>query len=108
MRFRGGKGVAASVGVFLGLTPIATAICLGIWAALFARFRYVSLGSLVGAACLPILMAVLDRDGFTGDPVFYLALVVAAIVIVRHRSNIRRLMNGTENRIGGRRREHAG
>ena len=108
MRFRGGKGVATSVGVFLGLTPLATVICLGIWGVLFARFRYVSLGSIIGAAALPILIAVQGREGFSRAPVFYLALVVAVIVIVRHRSNIRRLIDGSENRIGTRRGEHAG
>ena len=108
MRFRGGKGVANSVGVFLGLTPLATVICLCIWGALFARFRYVSLGSITGAVCLPALIAVLGWETFMRDPVFYLALLVAVIVIVRHRSNIKRLMDGTENRIGRTRGEHAG
>jgi glycerol-3-phosphate acyltransferase PlsY len=107
LRFRGGKGVATSVGVFLGLTPLVTVICLGIWGALFARFRFVSLGSITGAVCLPVLIAVLGRSTFLRDPVFYLAVLVAVIVIFRHRSNIRRLMDGTENRIGGARGEHA-
>lgn len=108
LRFRGGKGVATSVGVFLGLTPLATAICLCIWGALFARFRYVSLGSIIGAVCLPVLVAIMGRGTFARDPVFYLALLVAMIVIIRHRSNIKRLMDGTENRIGRTRGEHAG
>jgi glycerol-3-phosphate acyltransferase PlsY len=108
MRFRGGKGVATSVGVFLGLAPLATLICLGVWAALFTKYRYVSLGSMVGAACLPVLIALLRLEGFARDPVFYLALLVAAVVVLRHRSNIRRLLDGTENRIGGKRGEHAG
>jgi glycerol-3-phosphate acyltransferase PlsY len=99
MRFRGGKGVAAAVGVFLALQPLATAICLGIWLILFLSFRYVSLGSVCGAAALPILVAVFDTDGFARNPVFYLSLVVAAIVIVRHRQNIRRLLKGKEHRI---------
>jgi glycerol-3-phosphate acyltransferase PlsY len=108
MKFRGGKGVANSVGVFLGLTPAATGICLAVWGALFARFRYVSLGSITGAICLPILTAVLaEEPRFTRDPVFYLALVVAVIVIARHRANIKRLLKGTENRIGGTRGQHA-
>ncbi len=108
MRFRGGKGVATSVGVFLGLTPLVTVVCLGIWGALFARFRYVSLGSITGAICLPALIAILGRETFVRDPVFYLALLVAMIVIIRHRSNIKRLMDGTENRIGRTRGEHVG
>ena len=107
MKFRGGKGVATSVGVFLGLTPVATGICLGIWAGLFARFRYVSLGSITGAICLPVFVAILGWPDFTRDPVFYLALVATAIVITRHKANIRRLVQGTENRIGGKKGEHA-
>jgi glycerol-3-phosphate acyltransferase PlsY len=107
MRFRGGKGVATAVGVFLGLTPLATAICLGIWGILFARFRYVSLGSLAGAICLPALVAVLGWPHFARNPVFYLAVAVGAIVIIRHRANIRRLIEGTENRIGKPGSEHA-
>jgi len=105
MGFRGGKGVATAVGVFLGLAPVATAICLGIWAALFASFRYVSLGSITGAIALPILIWLLDRDGYRTSPVFYFALLVALLVVITHRSNIRRLINGTENRIGKRAEE---
>jgi glycerol-3-phosphate acyltransferase PlsY len=105
MGFRGGKGVATAVGVFLGLAPIATAICLGIWAILFALFRYVSLGSIVGAVACPIMIWLLDRDGYHESPVFYFALLVAVLVVVTHRSNIRRLLSGTENRIGKRAEE---
>ena len=106
LRFRGGKGVAAAVGVFLGLQPIATAICIGIWAILVASFKYVSLGSICGAAALPVLIVLFERARVATDPVFYLALVVAAIVAVRHTANIRRLIAGTENRIGRARGEH--
>lgn len=105
IRFRGGKGVATAVGVFLGLAPLPTGICLGIWAILFAAFRYVSLGSITGAVALPILIWILDRDGYRASPVFYFALLVALLVVITHRSNIRRLINGTENRIGRRAEE---
>jgi glycerol-3-phosphate acyltransferase PlsY len=99
MRFRGGKGVAAAVGVFLGLQPVATGIGIGVWLVIFAITRLVSLGSICGAVALPVLILVFDRQGFTTSPVFYLAVVVAALVILRHRSNIRRLRRGTEGRI---------
>jgi glycerol-3-phosphate acyltransferase PlsY len=99
MRFRGGKGVAAAVGVFLGLEPVATAICIGLWAGLVAKFGYVSLGSVTGAIALPILIVALNHDAFATSPVFYLAALVAMIVVVRHKSNIRRLREGTEHRI---------
>jgi glycerol-3-phosphate acyltransferase PlsY len=105
MKFKGGKGVATAVGVFLGLVPLATVICLAVWAVLFGAFRYVSLGSIVGAAALPVMMWLVDRDGFKPGPVFYFALLVAAIVIVTHRANIRRLAKGKEHKIGKRREE---
>jgi glycerol-3-phosphate acyltransferase PlsY len=100
MKLRGGKGVATAVGVFLALEPISTIISLVIWTVLFLRYRYVSLGSIAGTTALPILIALFKRKGLLGYPVFYLSLLVAMIVIVRHRSNIGRLLRGTENRIG--------
>ncbi len=102
MKFKGGKGVATAVGAFLGLAPIPTLICLGIWGALFAAFRYVSLGSIAGAVALPVFVWLFGRAGWRSDPVFYFALLVALIVVITHRSNIRRLIAGTENRIGRR------
>lgn len=100
MRFKGGKGVATGAGVFLGLAPLAAAVCIAVWAALVAAFRYVSLGSLVAAALLPVLVALSDRSGVSRNPVFYLAVVVACVVIVRHRSNIARLLAGKEHKVG--------
>ncbi len=100
LKFKGGKGVATAVGVLLGLEPFSTIIGLAIWAALFIRYRYVSLGSIVGAVALPVLIAVFNRNGLLRYPVFYFSLLVALIVVVRHRSNIGRLLKGTENRIG--------
>ena len=100
MKFKGGKGVATVVGVFLALEPFSTIIGLVIWTVLFLKYRYVSLGSIVGTAVLPILIAVFNRDGLLRYPVFYLSLLVAVLVAVRHRSNIGRLLKGTENRIG--------
>ena len=100
MKLKGGKGVATAVGVFLGLATVPTLICLGIWGVLFATFRYVSLGSIVATAALPALIWLFDRAGFRHNPVFYFALFVALMVIITHRSNIKRLMAGTENRIG--------
>jgi glycerol-3-phosphate acyltransferase PlsY len=99
LKFRGGKGVAAALGVFLGLQPVATAICLGIWLVLFLIFRFVSLSSVCGAAALPILVALFNPGGFTTTRDFYLSVVVAAIVILRHRQNIKRLLAGEEHRI---------
>lgn len=99
MKFRGGKGVAVAVGVFLGLEPLATGICLGIWLVLFLISRIVSLSSVCGAAALPILVALFNPDSFATARGFYLSVVVAAIVILRHRQNIKRLLAGEEHRI---------
>jgi len=103
MRFRGGKGVATGAGVFLGLAPLATVISIAAWAALVAATRIVSVGSLAAAAVLPALVGALASQGYVRNPVFYLALVVAGIVFVSHRSNIGRLLQGRENRVGRRR-----
>ena len=99
MRFKGGKGVATGAGVFLGLVPLAAAISIARWAGLVAAFKYVSVASLAAACALPILVASLDKGPYAYDPVFYLAVAVAVIVFVSHRSNIRRLLLGQEHRV---------
>ena len=80
MKFKGGKGVATAVGVFLALEPFSTLIGLVIWTLLFLKYRYVSLGSIVGATALPILIALFNRNGLLRYPVFYLAVLVARLV----------------------------
>ncbi len=98
--FKGGKGVATGVGVFLGLAPVATAICVGIWAATVSISRYVSLGSIIGAIALPTIIYIAAHGDIMGNMTFWLALAVAAVIVVRHRSNIKRLVQGKENKIG--------
>jgi acyl phosphate:glycerol-3-phosphate acyltransferase len=93
---RGGKGAATSLGVFLGLAPIPMLITFIVFFVVVATTRYVSLGSITGAVLLPILVAFLY--GIT--PVFWLVVVIASLVIVKHRANIQRLMAGTESRFG--------
>lgn len=100
MRFRGGKGVATGAGVFLALEPVATVIGIVLWAGLVAAFKIVSVGSLAAAAALPLLVAVLSSKGSFRNPVFYLALVVAGLIFASHRSNIGRLLQGREKRVG--------
>ncbi len=103
LRFRGGKAVATGFGVFVALAPLAAVIAFGVWLVLFAAFRYASLASMAAAVASPVALAVLERDAFgVRLPVFILAVVVAAFVIIRHRANIRRLLAGTENRFGRR------
>ena len=100
--FQGGKGVATSAGVFLGLAPAPAACALGGWAVVLATTRYMSLASCVGAVILPTGMVALDRGRWLGDgwPIFALCLLASLLVIVRHHANLRRLLTGTEPKIG--------
>ena len=95
LRFPGGKGVATGLGVILMLMPKVTGIVFLVWLLLVLATRYVSLGSIVAAALVPVLALVF------GYPALYVVfgVLAAALIIVRHRSNITRLLNGTENRI---------
>ena len=109
LKFRGGKGVATSLGVLLGLFPYFTfpgLAALGIWCAVVLIWRYVSLASIVAAAAMPFLFAAACR--LAGWPLRQLwpllafAIAMAALVILRHRTNIARLLAGTESKIQGR------
>jgi acyl phosphate:glycerol-3-phosphate acyltransferase len=95
-RFRGGKGVATAAGVVLGLAPWAVLLCLVLWAIVVWLTGYVSLGSIIGAAALPIVAYFVHPAG--RDSIWVLA-VLALFVIVMHRANIQRLLAGTENRF---------
>jgi acyl phosphate:glycerol-3-phosphate acyltransferase len=94
--FRGGKGVAASAGVFAMLAPLATAIAALVFVGTIAATRFISAGSIAGAIALPVAAAV----GNVPHPIVAGTLLAAAIVIARHRDNMSRLMAGTERRIG--------
>ena len=98
--FRGGKGVATSAGVFLGLAPWAVLGSFVVWAGLTFSSGYVSLGSLGAAVVLPVLIAVTPHQGGNGLTVFAAAL--ALFVIWAHRANVGRLLRGEENRFGRR------
>ncbi len=93
--FRGGKGVATALGIFLVLSPKAVAIAGALFVVLVWKWRYISLGSICAAASIPLLVQV-----FEGRIELTVAtLLIAGMVIWRHRSNIQRLVNGTENRF---------
>lgn len=96
MRFRGGKGVSVTIGGLVAIMWVAILIGLVIWVVAFYGTRYVSLASIFMASSLPISSAVIDGVHCTK---FYLALFLALVVIFKHRSNIKRLLNGTENRF---------
>ena len=94
--FKGGKAVATGLGLFLGLAwPVGRA-CFGVFMAVFSLSRIVSLASVVAAVSLPLLMAA----GSDSNADLVVALVAMLLVLWRHRSNIQRLINGTEPRVG--------
>jgi glycerol-3-phosphate acyltransferase PlsY len=101
LAFKGGKGVATGLGVFLALAPKVVLIVLVLFLAIVALTRYVSLGSILAAAAFPAALWWLERNSF---PPVALAMCVAAalLIIVRHHQNIARLLAGTESRFGAR------
>ncbi len=96
-RFRGGKGVATGAGGFLVLLPLPTLIAACVWLVIFTVWRFVSLASICSAIALPFGTWLVG-----GGPPFLIAVSsgVAAFVVIRHRTNISRLLAGTENRAG--------
>ncbi len=103
--FKGGKGIATSAGVLLALMPFGILLLVVLWLILFAATRYVSLASMGAAALLPLITLYGSwthgriQDGTWNKPLFLFTLIIAALVIWTHRSNIRRLRAGTENRF---------
>jgi len=98
--FRGGKGVATSAGVFLGLAPWAALGAFLVWGALTFPTGYVSLGSIGAAVVLPILIFLTPHRG--GTPLMVFSVLLAAFVVWAHRGNVGRLIRGEENRFGKR------
>jgi len=97
LRFRGGKGVATAFGVFLALSPPAALVALAAFAGTYRATRIVSAGSLAGAAAGTLTVAFLEH----GDsPTTRTALAILVLVVVRHRTNIARLLRGEERRAG--------
>jgi glycerol-3-phosphate acyltransferase PlsY len=96
LKFKGGKGIATSAGALLAFLTAPMLVTLGVWIVVFAASRYVSLASILAAVALPVA-----TWGFTGDMnKLGFTVLLSAVAIVKHRSNIKRLMDGTENRIG--------
>ena len=111
LRFRGGKGVSTSLGVALGIYPALTLpalVAFGVWVIVVAFSRYVSLGSIVAGVAFPVAFVVvaLYRQGSVLSdswPLLVFSLLLGALVLVRHRANLGRLLAGTESKIGRRR-----
>ena len=99
--FKGGKGVATSLGALLCMMPLATGVTFLVWILVFKISRYVSLASIVAAVVLPTfaIVAQLTERG-RGWPFAGFATLAGLLVILRHRANIQRLLAGTEHRFG--------
>lgn len=109
--FKGGKGIATSGGVLLGLMPFAVVLLILLWIVLFLTTRYVSIASVGVAAALPVLTHIGARfhkneDGISlweagtwNKPLFFFSLVIGLLAIWKHRSNLKRLREGTEHRF---------
>jgi glycerol-3-phosphate acyltransferase PlsY len=108
LRFRGGRGVATSLGVFLAIVPVPTLLAFAAWVALFALSRRVSVGSLGAAILYPFLVFFIERDDPHRNALLAAATAVAVLVIARHRANIGRLLSGTEPPLVGRKTGGAG
>lgn len=105
VQFKGGKGIATSAGVLIGLMPVGLLILLAVWMILFLTTRYVSVASIGASLSLPLLTLYGSwhhgrlQDGTWNKPLFVFACFIAVLATWKHRSNIKRLMAGTENRF---------
>ena len=98
--FKGGKGVAASAGALFGLMPRVALIAVAVWLIIFYLTRYVSVASMIAALAVPITILSMMSLGQRGETaLFYFSICLAAVVIIRHRSNLSRLVRGTEPRF---------
>jgi len=100
LQFKGGKGVATSAGALFGLMPVALLIGAAVWIAMFQVTRYVSVASITAAIALPIVILIMiSLDQARTMALLYFSICLAAMVILRHRSNLARLVRGTEPRF---------
>ena len=99
LKFKGGKGVATSLGVMFGLNWVIALIAFAIWGIVVAITKYVSLGSIIGSSSVPIMMIFWKNPKI--PPAFMFIGVLAALaILLKHIPNIKRLLNGTEPKIG--------
>jgi glycerol-3-phosphate acyltransferase PlsY len=96
LKFKGGKGVATALGVFLYLSPIVILVEIIVFVFVVGIWRYVSLGSLIAAASMPLLLVIIGSS----KPVVLLSMAFALLIFIKHKANIQRLLNGTENKFG--------
>ena len=114
MKFKGGKGIACTSGAILAVCPLAAPICLILFIGAVAITRYVSLGSILVVSAFLIQTLIFNQYGLLGiDPAYIaefdiLAAAFTLMAIWRHRANIKRLLNGTENKFGSKKRKIEG
>jgi glycerol-3-phosphate acyltransferase PlsY len=101
LRFKGGKGIATTAGVFAALAPGALGIALSAWLVVFAASRYVSLASIVAAVALPLAVWLMGN----GALLIGVSTALGALAIYKHKANLQRLLAGTESRIGAKKPE---
>ncbi|MFN7139798.1 MAG: glycerol-3-phosphate 1-O-acyltransferase PlsY [Limisphaerales bacterium] len=101
LNFKGGKGIATSAGVLIALFPQAFVVCLVVWIVVFLVSKYVSLASILAAACLPFAAWFFQSS----TRMIVVAVLMGGLAIYKHKANIQRLMNGTENRFGKKKTE---
>ena len=95
LKFRGGKGIATALGIFLVISPTAVLGAAIVFGITVATTRFISLGSVLAAMSAPLLVLMLNEP----QPIFLATLFIAALIIWRHRSNIKRLIDGSEDRF---------
>jgi acyl phosphate:glycerol-3-phosphate acyltransferase len=104
LKFRGGKGVATALGSFALIAPKAALVAAAIFVVIVLIFRYVSLGSIIAVAAFPLLAWAFREYGGTVAALAFMSLS-SLLIVFKHRSNIRRLLAGTENRFGSQRNQ---
>lgn len=92
--FKGGKGIATTIGVIVAIKPLIALVCVSIGVAILFKFRYVSLASIIGIIILPFIIVIYGLN------YFLFGLILALLAIYRHRENIKRLLAGNERKIG--------
>jgi glycerol-3-phosphate acyltransferase PlsY len=101
LKFKGGKGVSTMAGLLLALAPLSLLVGGAVWAIFFYSFRYVSLASICASLTLPVSAYFLSKYEVykLSDTLQWILIILAALVIFRHKGNIIRLMTGTESRF---------
>jgi len=100
LKFKGGKGVATSLGISVGLFPLAAISALGVWFLVLWPFRYISLASVVAAISFPLWICIFYRQMPEYIAILAITSAKAVLIIYTHRSNIGRLLKGTESKVG--------